>query len=232
MRINEINIKRYDAKQLTVEVIPPKIEVKTEWLEKKILPQELGMNLGIGNIKVTLLLGGESRSEIIRNASELLLNFSNATILDLDGYKGKYKGYLKNNSLMKTISPKRYKLELELEGYLIDEMIEIDASNKSTVEFVANGTRKAPCIIEIIPQKDIGKLSIGGFEEMISISNLTSGKIILIDSEKGIVLEEGVNKFAEIDMWEFPYIDIRRTNMVTFSDVTCNVKIKYSPMWI
>lgn len=57
-------------------------------------------------------------------------------------------------------------------------------------------------------------------------------QVIVIDARKGTVTEEGANKFADCDMWEFPVLKKKAVNSIAFSSSKCTVTIHYSPMWL
>ena len=45
MKVNGIDIRKYDAKQLTVDVQPPGINVNYEWITRALLPAEFDTNV-------------------------------------------------------------------------------------------------------------------------------------------------------------------------------------------
>lgn len=103
------------------------------------------------------------------------------------------------------------------------------------------GDYETPCIIELTPSGSITTYTIKGAArdpvtgeaEDIIIKNLTAGKKVIIDGESCTVTEDGENKYADMEMWEFPTL-IPGSNILTFvsSSVACNVTIKYKPRYI
>ena len=65
------------------------------------------------------------------------------------------------------------------------------------------------------------------------IKNLSAGKTVIIGGEACTVTEDGANKYADTEMWEFPTL-LPGENALTFtsSSVPCDVTIKYKPRYI
>lgn len=47
MKVNGIDLRKYNAKQLTVDVQPPGINVNYEWVTKALLPEEFDTDVAI-----------------------------------------------------------------------------------------------------------------------------------------------------------------------------------------
>lgn len=233
MKVNAVDIRKFNAKQLTVDLQPPAIEVSSEWVEGAAAPQEFRTQVRYGTLKVSILFRGSGRNEIIRDVSEFLSLLTGRSILQLDGYKGMYIGDLTSNSLEKTRAATRYILTLQLKGYLADAEVVNVYEGALGVKFTTLGTRDAPCIIEILPQTSLRQYTISGFGESdIVLTGLERGRAVIIDGEKGTVTQDGVNKFADCDIWEFPVLKTGRENVLTFSSSQCDVTVRYKPMWL
>ena len=92
MKINGIDIRKYDAKQLTADVQPPSFANSYEWLTSAALPTEFETEVQMGHLKLSIYFKGKDRNNIIRAASEFMSNFTKACKMELDGYKGTYIG--------------------------------------------------------------------------------------------------------------------------------------------
>ena len=88
MKINGIDIRKYDAKQLTADVQPPSFANSYEWLTGAALPTEFETEVQMGHLKLSIYFKGKDRNNIIRAASEFMSNFTKACKMELDGYKG------------------------------------------------------------------------------------------------------------------------------------------------
>ena len=103
------------------------------------------------------------------------------------------------------------------------------------------GDYETPCIIELTPSgaittytiKGAARDPVTGEAEDIVIKNLSAGKTVIIDGEACTVTEDGANKYADAEMWEFPTL-LPGSNTLTFvsSSVACDVTIKYKPRYI
>lgn len=87
MKINGIDIRKYDAKQLTADVQPPSFANSYEWLTGAALPTEFETEVQMGHLKLSIYFKGKDRNNIIRAASEFMSNFTKACKMELDGYE-------------------------------------------------------------------------------------------------------------------------------------------------
>ena len=115
----------------------------------------------------------------------------------------------------------------------------LEDASSSTLN--VSGDYETPCIIELTPSGAITTYTIQGAArdpvtgeaEDIVIKNLSAGKTVIIDGEACTVTEDGANKYADTEMWEFPTL-LPGENALTFtsSSVPCDVTIKYKPRYI
>jgi hypothetical protein len=231
MKVNGIDARKYDAKQLTVVIQPPSVSVSQEWLTGALLPTEFETDVTMGHLKLCVYFKGKDRNSITRSMSSFIENFTRSCVLDLDGYKGKYKGYMTANDFEQTITKKRFKLNLEFDGFFYDDELEIVFDGVTTGSFRRVGSRKTPCIVEVYAKSALTNYKITGVGDDIIIETLAAGKTIVIDGEKGLITVSGVNAFNSVNLWEFPKIDTKETAL-TFSNTSATVKIRYKPMWI
>lgn len=232
MKVNGIDARKYNAKQLSVEISPPPVAVNYEWLTGAKTPTEFETEVKMGHMKLSMYFRGKDRSAIIRTMSEFMANFTKSCILELDGFKGRFRGYITADSYEDTVSKQRKKLNLEFDGYFYDDELEIGFDGVLKGSFFLVGSRSAPCTIEVHAKSELTNYSISGFgEDEIVIETLAAGKTVVIDGVKGTVKLEGDNAFGIVDLWEFPAIKPGETAL-TFSDANANVTIRYSPMWI
>lgn len=233
MKIDGIDIRKYNAKQLTVDIQPPKIAVETEWIDGAPVPLEFETFIKAGTLKLSILFRGNSRNQIVRNVSEFMALLTHGVLIQLDGYKGYYKGKLTDDGLTKTIVKTRYTVNLTFSGYMIDDEIKNTYRDRRTAQFEVLGTRDAPCVLEITPTVSMVEYRVEGFgDDPIIIQNLEAGKTIIIDGESGTVTQNGTNKFGDVDLWDFPVLKRGQKYTVGFSSDKCVVVIRYHPMWI
>ena len=116
MKIDGIDIRKFNAKQLTVDIQPPKIAVENEWIDGAPVPLEFETFIKAGTPKLSILFRGDSRSQIVRNVSNFMALLTHGVVMQLDGYKGYYTGKLTDDSLSKTIVKTRYTVNLTFAG--------------------------------------------------------------------------------------------------------------------
>ena len=232
MKVNGIDARKYNAKQLTVEIQPPAVAVNYEWMTGALQPTEFETDVAMGHLKMCVYFRGRDRNSIIRTMSEFMANFTTACDLELDGYKGKYRGFLTTDDFEKTITNKRYKINLEFDGYFYDDEIAVTFDGVTSGSFYMVGSRKTPCIVEIYAKSALTNYVIKGMgDDDITVQSLASGETVIIDGIKGIVTISGANAFDKVSLWEFPAIKPGGTAL-TFSNNRARVKIRYRPMWI
>ena len=152
--------------------------------------------------------------------------------MELDGYKGKYRGFLTADDFEKTITKKRYKINLEFDGYFYDDEIAITFDGVTSGGFYMVGSRKTPCIVEVYAKSTLTNYVIKGLgDDDITVQNLASGKTVIIDGMRGVVLLDDANAFDKVNLWEFPAIKSGETSL-TFSNNKARVTVRYHPMWI
>lgn len=226
MKVNGIDIRTFDAKLLTVDIQPPSTPVKKEW--NKGFVNEFDTDQELGSIKLQIYFRGEEKYKIEREMSKLTSMFSKSCDLELEGYKGTYKGYMISCDYKKTISDERKILNVEFEGYFYDSEIEIELKESGAFERV--GTRVTPCSIEVLAKVDLVDYQIKGLGEDIIVKHLRTGEKLVIDGRDGTITKEG-NAFEDVDIWELPKLKEEHIN-VELDGGYAEVKIKYNPMWI
>lgn len=232
MKVNGIDARKYNAKQLTAEIQPPPVAVNYEWLTGALQPTEFQTDIAMGHLKLCVYLKGRDRNSILRTMSEFMANFTEACDLELDGYKGKYRGFLTSDDFETTISKKRYKINLEFDGYFYDDEIEVTFDGVTSGKFFMIGSRKTPCIIEVYAKSTLTNYVIKGLgEDDITIQNLAGGKTVIINGVKGMVLIDNTNAFEQVNLWEFPAIKPGGTSLLLSND-KARVTVRYCPMWI
>ena len=231
MIINGKDIREYGAKQLTVEIQPPKIKPAYEMMTRALLPVEYDTDIPLGTMKLTIYFIEKNRMLLERTLSSFMAQFEKSCIIgQIKGYKGSWKGFLTNSSYKKTLVLEKNILELTLEGYFFDEEETAVFDGKTSGKLYAQGSRKTPAMIEVTAKDALTNYKITLNGEAYTIKSLGAGKTIVIDG-KGKVTLDGVNAFDVVDLWEFPRVTSGE-NEVTFSSTQAKVTIRYVPLWI
>ena len=62
MKVNNIDIRKYNAKQLTAEILPPSLKVNYEILPGAAIPVEFDTDMELGRIKLCVYFRGKDRT--------------------------------------------------------------------------------------------------------------------------------------------------------------------------
>lgn len=231
MKLNGIDIRKFNAKQMKVEFQPASRTTTAEWDSNQKLPKEFETEIGFSTLKVTVYFKGTDRSQVKRNIDEFLSLIDKGIEIELDKYKGKYKGYLKSDpSITATKEINKKIVTLEFKGYMYDDEIKLTVigTKAETVKLV--GAREAACIIEVNAKANVSNVVIKGFgNDDIIIESMSNGETIIIDGVDGKVTSGNENAFFKVDIWEFPYI--KRKTIVSVSDNNVDLTIRYNPLW-
>ena len=122
-------------------------------------------------------------------------------------------------------------LNLEFVGYEYNTEV-VEGMNRITTKAInVTGNLATPAIVEITPSVDLIDMVLTINGEAITIKNLTASKKIILNSEDCTVTELGINKFGDVDLWQFPQLSAG-ANTITVNKSTCDITIKYKPRFI
>ncbi|MEG0667846.1 MAG: phage tail family protein [Clostridium sp.] len=232
MIVNGINISGFGATQLSVEIQNYKYKTEYYMSNKSLNPIKLKTTEALKSIKVDILFKGNNKNEVLENISKFMIMLKDKVIIKLDSYDNLFEGYLENDSIVKKKNSKKLKLKLEFRGYsvrgnVIEHMDKVTNKNINVL-----GTQETPAVVEITPISDTIDIAVEGLsDDPIIIKNLKANKTVIIDSELQKVTVDGVNKYSDTDMWDFPSLSPGQNN-IRVSKNNCNIKIKYKPRWI
>lgn len=226
MLINGIDTEIYNATLLDRHIenaeIITNVEWSDNWIEPIIEDQYIKYSLVHCEFEISCFTDDEAEKSISK-----LLSLGRIGELIFEDLDLKYHGFIESKSDEK-ITRGKYLLNVTWKcrlGYE-DEVTQSLTAGSNTITL--ESTADTPVIIEIMPTSNIAEIEIKGFGEDIVLRNLTSGKKIAIDGEKGLVSEEGENKYTDYEAWGFPKLHPGENNIVTDIPLT----IKYSPRWL
>lgn len=237
MKINGTDVAEYGVKQWNVTPAYAEIGNESEWITGAVSPVLLKSTIGFKKMKVSVMISGSSRQEIWERAGKFISLLLTPSRIQLDGFSHSFYMYLSNASQAETSLHRFHKATLELIGYEYGEEVE-DSSQTGTLEIYNTGTILTPAVVEIVPVINLASLTLTGLvrdnqtgeEKDIVLSNLKNGKKIVLDGESGLVTEDGVNKFADVEMWDFPTL-VPGTNTVT-ADKDVLLTIRHKPRFL
>lgn len=232
MKINNIDISKFQAKQLKVNIQNSKIEISKEWLKSSLIPIELYSKITFKSIYVELYFRGNDRNSILKEISNLVSILKGKSNIQFDNYINSYICFLESDEIQQTIRKDRYILVMNFQGFEIGKEVVENLNKVSSKTLDVDGNLRTPIIMEITPSIDMTDLKINGVsDDPLIVKNLKANKKIIIDGIEGTVMQDGINKFVDTDMWEFPFL-VPGKNYISASKDTCNITIKYNPRFI
>ena len=233
------SLTEYGVEQWNVTPAYSEMANNSEWVKEAIEPTMLNTTIGFKKMKVAVIIRGDSRQDIWRKGSRLIATLLHPRVLTLDGFHNKFMMVLKNASQAESSIKRWHKATLEFNGYEFGDEIKEQFSNLKTFTIINPGDLDAPCSIEILPVIGKTNLVITGLvrnrkideDKPIQISGLTNGKTIFIDCETGLITENGINKFPDVEIWEMPSL-LPGENVITLNQSDIDFTIKYKPRYL
>ena len=94
MKINNVDIATWNARQSTVKWGQVQFQNATYWKAGAAVPSFFGGIVGFKQLTVTLLVKGTDRNEILKNVSDIVAACKDKVTLILDGMSHRFTGYL------------------------------------------------------------------------------------------------------------------------------------------
>ena len=96
-----------------------------------------------------------------------------------------YIGFITSNDYEKKNVKQRYVVNLEFDGFFVDDDLSITFDGKTSASFYKVGTRDAPCVVEVYAKSALTNYTITGLgEDDIIIESLAAGKTVVIDAKE------------------------------------------------
>lgn len=229
MIINGANIREYSAILLKKDIQLTEIDNYVEWLDGALLPLKLKERKTFRNVKLEIVVKTESLEENLKQCSKLLNELKDCHVKFKD-IEGIHRLYLTSHERVNFVRTKTSRFFVEFIGYYYKIEPDFTLEGKEGSIFVP-GNIKTPAIVEVTPLINLIDLNITGLGEDITVKNLKANIPVIINGEKGLITEQGKNKFNETDMWEFPYLS-PGTNQISIDKDNVDIKIKYKSRWI
>lgn len=231
MYIDGIDISTFKATLIKKNIQNAEIITYQDWLKNAFNPLYFGQEERYLDIAVVLLVEGNTEEEVMSLISTII-NKSKNCVLNFTGTEYFYQSTLESHNNNKVLS-NTYELELNFKASVKYKQQIIEVVNRTTSKTInVPGNQNTPATVEITSSMDIIDIILTGLSNNpITVKNLKAGKKVIINGEDGTVLQEGINKFNDTDLWEFPRL-VPGSNTITFSKANCDINIKYKPRWI
>lgn len=231
MLINNIDISKFSGKVLDVDIQNSNILNEFEDINN-LIPFFQKSKVKLNIITVTFLINSMDKRKYYLDKSNLLSEMLEPFEVYFKDRNLKFKCVLKGQTSQASLKQIRGKLQLTMYGYNIENEIEVDINKILSKEITIVGNTEVPAIVEITPIVDIIDITLEGLaDDPIKINNLKQNKKVILDGELQIITVDGVNKFGDTDMWDFPSLK-PGSNTIKISRSDCNIKIKYKPRFI
>lgn len=230
MFINNIDIKTFGASVSSKLITPTQIQMDKEKI-KLIIVKTLVKKL-YKKISIKILFEGLSRDVINKNISAFSSLLKDECDIKFKNLSNKFHCYVQSIEPEEPGINEWMYLNIDLDAYEYSNEV-TETMNRITSKTINNiGTEDTPAIVEITSSISLVDLIITGLaDDPITIKNLTADKKIIINGEDGTVLENGVNKFKDIELWDWPRLN-PGSNIITVNISSCDITIKYKPRYI
>jgi len=218
-KINGVLLIDYDVALLDYKTGAINLSGNYFKADKRLRPVIFNSEMPLRTITIRLEIMDSSDEWAEATGSKLTAIFSKETELTLpDGYY--YRCVLDKTKEPVRIAKGIFVREFSLVGYRHGKMITETITETSDIK--VQGNYKTEVRYTITPSSAI--VTING----ITINEAT-GEIIVIDGVDCLVTENGINKFADCDMTEFPCLETG-TQTIQISGAS-SVKIEYYPIY-
>ena len=231
MKINGVDISLFNAIQLNDDIKISESENSSKWNKNHINPIFDDNKFTFKCVDVTLLVTGTSKEEVKNNISNIVNLLRKKSVIELGHYKNNFIGIYESCSINKK-SPFAKEVILTIRGYeeSLETFIKISDADNHTINNV--GTSITPCYLEIIPTFSYSSLTINGLsDDPIKVNNITANKKIIIDGYTNKITEDGINKFNDVELFEFPRL-IPGNNTIKISDNRATLTVKWKERFI
>lgn len=229
MLINGVDIMTYKATLLSKDIQTVEVEIYDDWLRNALNPLYMGKKEKYKQIKIQLLVEDITEENVLIDISNMVKQFEEC-ILKFDDLDFFYDCLMVNKN-DERVRPGVYELNVEFKGYAY-KATEISSFTGKTGMINIDGNTEAPVIVSVtMPIDTISVTLMGLSEDPITIKNLHKDVPVIIDGEAGVITENGVNKFGDCDMWEYPSLQ-PGTNTITTDNDNVKVQIQYKPRWV
>lgn len=230
MLVNNIDIVNFKAMLVSKSIQTADVITVDDWLRNALNPLFLGKQEQYKQIKIQLLIDDVSEESALNNISNLVKQLEVCTIKfdDLSFY---YDCLIVNKSNERII-PGKYTLDVELKAaYAYKAAVTELLDHISSKTINVAGNLKTAAVVAITVPTDTISVTINGLGSTIIVKNLKANIQVVIDGEACTVLQNGVNKFPDTDMWDFPILQ-PGVNTISVDNANCTLQIQYKPKFL
>ena len=237
MKINGWDVSEANAKQHRVTVGNHSIKSDSEWIQGSPIAVFCKNELGFKELEIVLVLR-EGKKEADADISKILSHLLEPAEIVLNGYDHKFFGILKKSSKKEVVLERWYNLTLLFDCYEYADEISTLFSGQTKFTVTNDGNILTPVTIEITPQIGTALIVLTGIcrdtstgaDLPIRINELKTGKSVIIDSETGLVTEDGEIK-ADVEFWNLPTL-LPGKNQITVDSNRMDITLRFHPRFM
>ena len=213
----------FNADLAEITLIPGTIT--TDFSEK---PGKSGFNLLNGAIQAkgimsTFYVGGPSEEETNINISNLLSDCQNC-VITTDESRFEYVSVM--NAYTDEKSGVDFYHAVTITFTSICRLPLVEAEFYSSGQVYNEGNSESGMKLEITPSTDIPTIEVAG----ITVKNLSANQTFIIDGIEGRVTSNGINRFADTDLTEFPKIQPGMNDITASAQV--RIRVLFYPVFL
>lgn len=237
MKINGWDTLEAHAKQHRVEYGNHSMKNESVWIAGSPAPVFLKNEIGFKQIAVTLILK-ESKMEAVSDTSTILARLLDPVEIELEGNGHKFFGILSKNSVKEIVANRWYNLVLTFDCYEYGDEMSLPFSGQTEITVENPGNILTPVTVEVTPQIGAASVVLTGLcrdavtgEDLpVKISDLETGKTVIIDGETGLVTQDGKLK-ENVEFWGIPAL-LPGENKITVDSNRMDVTVRFRPRYM
>lgn len=231
MNIDGVNIKSFGAILINKSIQPASLEQVYTWNKNSLLPLDLGTKFTFNILEIQLYFKGINEEDLESKISSFINKVKKCTIQFDNLFL--YKGFLEGTPTSENILRKdTKKLTIRFLAYRFKSQVTETMNRVTSKTINVAGNLVTPAIVEITPTIALVDLTLTGLDEdTIKIKNLVANKKVIINGEDGIITVDGVNKYGDTEMWNFPSLK-PGANTIIVDKSSVDITIKYKPRFI
>lgn len=232
MLINGKSIGDYGATLLYCDIENSEIVNDGEfWAEGALTPFPERQKIRWGRAECEFLIEQDNNDLAEKAISNIIKESMNAELV-FENRNLRYRGIIDGRPEKENVSPGKYLVTVAWKCQLpYEDEVATTLSHQTSKTIVLPSNATTPAILEVTPSENLETATITGVGEPITLKNLTAGQTIIIDGEKGLVTENGQNKWPDYDSWGFPRLEPGDNKAIVDTD-TLDITIRYKPRWI
>lgn len=229
MLLNNANITTFKAKLLSKNVQTATIIIYDDWLGKALSPLYLGKQETFKELKLKFLIEDINDESCLINIGNIIRQFEKCTIKfdDLIFYYDCTIASKDHERLQKGY----FALNVDLKGVAYTSIVNEVLDHISSKTITVLGNRQTSAILTVTAPVDTISVTVTGLgTDSIIIKNLKANIPVVVDGEVYTVISNGLNKFADTDMWAFPVLQ-PGTNTIGVSSPNNVINVSYKPKY-